>query len=116
MPDPSFKDFILDQLRDLPGLECRAMFGAHGLYSHDTFFAIIHKGQLYFKTTPATVGNYTSRNSRPFKPSPKQTLKTYYEVPAEILDDRERLTAWARDALRRSKSPTLPRRKTRRAS
>ena len=115
MPDPSFKDFILDQLRDLPALQCRPMFGAHGLYSHDTFFAIICKGQLYFKTTPATVGNYTSRNSHPFRPTPKQTLKTYYEVPAEILDDRERLTAWAHDALRQTQNPTR-RRSTKRAN
>jgi DNA transformation protein len=99
MPDASFKDFVLDQLRDVPSLECRRMFGAFGLYSGQRFFAIICNGELYFKTTPATLANYAARGSRPFQPTPKQTLKTYYEVPAEILEDRQRLTEWATDAL-----------------
>lgn len=76
------------------------MFGAFGLYSSDAFFAIICKGRLYFKTSPATLANYTTRGSGPFQPTPKQTLKNYYEVPAEILEDRQRLTKWAGDALR----------------
>jgi DNA transformation protein and related proteins len=32
---------------------------------------------------------------KPFRPNPKQTLKTYYEVPADILEDRELLARWA---------------------
>lgn len=100
MADESFKDFVLDQLRDLDGLECRRMFGGYGLYRAKTFFGIIDKGQLYFKTTPKTLPNYVARGSGPFKPSAKQTLKTYYEVPAEIIDDPQRLTEWAIDALR----------------
>lgn len=39
-----FKDFVLDQLADLRGLRCRAMFGGYGLYRGNTFFGIIHKG------------------------------------------------------------------------
>jgi len=39
MADESFKDFVLDQLAGLPELRARAMFGAHGLYSADRFFA-----------------------------------------------------------------------------
>jgi DNA transformation protein len=34
----------------------------------------------------------------PFSPSAKQTLKNYYEVPAEILEDEEQLAEWARKA------------------
>jgi len=28
------------------------------------------------------------------------SLKSYYEVPAEVLDDREALLSWARQAIR----------------
>ena len=29
-----FKDYVLDQLADLRGVTCRAMFGGYGLYQH----------------------------------------------------------------------------------
>jgi hypothetical protein len=37
-----FKNFVLDQLSDLHGVTCRAMFGGYGLYRHGMFFGIIH--------------------------------------------------------------------------
>src|SRR5688572_5166035 len=103
MRDTSFRDFVLDQLRDISALACRPMFGGYGLYSRETFFGVIDDGRLYFKVTAETLPEYTSRGSGPFRPTAKQTLKSYYEVPAEILEDGERLTAWAHDALRQAK-------------
>jgi len=32
---------------------------------------------------------------KPFRPNAKQILKTYYEVPVDIIEDAEELTAWA---------------------
>ncbi len=31
----------------------------------------------------------------PFRPSEKQTLRTYYEVPADVIEDRAALVRWA---------------------
>ena len=50
-----FKDFVLDQLSELPGLTHRAMFGGYGLYCGRVFFAIVKKGRLYFKTNATTI-------------------------------------------------------------
>ncbi len=36
-PDDSFITFVLDQLGDLDEVDCRAMFGGHGLYLGDAF-------------------------------------------------------------------------------
>lgn len=96
-----FKDFVLDQLTDLRGLLCRAMFGGYGLYNGATFFGIIHKGRLYFKVTPRTVTRYTDHGMKPFRPNPKQTLLSYYEVPIEVIEDAEQLTGWAEQSLKR---------------
>jgi DNA transformation protein len=93
-----FKDFVLDQLTDLPGLTCRSMFGGYGLYCDRVFFGIIHKGRLYFKTSDTTAPRYRTRKMKPFKPNVKQTLKTYYEVPVDVLEDAGELTRWAREA------------------
>ena len=96
-----FKDFVLDQLSGLPGLTCRAMFGGYGLYRQGTFFGIIHKGRLYFKTDRVTAPRYRERGMKPFNPSPAQTLKNYYEVPVEVLEASGNLTAWASQAAQR---------------
>lgn len=90
-----FKDFVLDQLTDLRGVTCRAMFGGYGLRHRDTFFGIIHKGRLYFKVWPDTVLQYSKRDMKPFRATSKMTLKSYYEVPTDILEDAAQLIEWA---------------------
>jgi DNA transformation protein and related proteins len=102
-----FKDFVLDQLADLKGIRCRAMFGGYGLYHGTTFFGIIHQSRLYFKTDSTTAFRYRARGMQPFKPSSAQTLKHYYEVPVEVTESADDLTAWASQAARLS-SEQLP--------
>lgn len=99
-PD-GFKDFVLDQLADLKGLTYRAMFGGHGLYQHDTFFGIIHNGRLYFKVTPKTVDHYKDQGMKPFRPNAKQILKSFYEVPIDVLEDTEQVVTWAVESANR---------------
>ncbi len=94
-----FKDFVLDQVADLRGLTCRAMFGGYGLSYKGTFFGIIHKGRLYFKVTPETVDQYKTRGMSPFRPNPRQTLKSFYEVPVDVIEDAEQLNEWAKESL-----------------
>jgi DNA transformation protein and related proteins len=95
-----FKEYVLDQLHRLSGVECKHMFGGFGLYCHGIFFGIIADGCVYFKTNATTVNAYKERGLEPFKPSAKQTLKNYYEVPTEILEDEEQLAEWAQKATR----------------
>lgn len=96
-----FKDFVLDQLTNLRGITCRAMFGGYGLSLKGTFFGIIHKGRLYFKVTPETVDQYKTHGMKPFRPNPKQTLKSFYEVPVDVIEDAEQLNEWAEQSVRR---------------
>lgn len=97
--EDSFADFIVDQLELLPDLDCRRMFGGHGLYQDEIFFAIIARGRLYFKTDGKSAAVYRRRGMKPFRPNAKQTLKNYYEVPGEVVEDRDELAAWARRAI-----------------
>jgi DNA transformation protein len=76
MKQDSFKDFVLDQLGDLPGITCHAMFGGYGIYRDAVFFGIIHQGRLYFKTNDRTRPAYVRKGMKPFRPNAKQTLKT----------------------------------------
>jgi DNA transformation protein and related proteins len=97
--DDSFKDFILDQLQELDDVEARGMFGGYGLYLDETFFGIIHKGRLYFKIDDSTVGEYRRHKMKPFRPNAKQTLKSYYQVPVDIIEDGDQLSKWAIKAI-----------------
>ena len=96
----SFNAFIMDQLADLPGLTCRAMFGGYGLYQKAKFFGIIHKGRLYFKVAMTTVARYQEAGMKPFRPNAKQTLKSFYEVPVDVIEDPEALTSWAMQSIK----------------
>ena len=99
MNDDTFKDFVLDQLRELKGITCRAMFGGYGVYQVEVFFGIIHQGRLYFKTNERTRPAYVKKGMKPFRPNATQTLTTYYEVPVEIIEDPDQLTVWAEHAV-----------------
>lgn len=96
--DDSYRDFVLDQLGPLEGVDCRPMFGGYGLYLGTEFFGILHEGRLYFKTGEESRAKYRDRGMGPFSPGGKQVLKTYYEVPGEVVEDHEELVSWAREA------------------
>ena len=100
MASDSFIAFVLEQMSDVDGLGCRAMFGGHGLYCGRTFFGILYDGRVYFKTDDETVREYARRGMRPFRPNDRQLLKTYYEVPADVLENRHELRRWAEVAAR----------------
>ena len=98
--EDSFTEFVIDQLNGPAPVVSRAMFGGYGLYREQAFFGIIHRGRLYFKTDPFTQPGYRERGMKPFKPSAKQTLKNYYEVPAEVVEDADELLLWSEQAVR----------------
>ena len=98
--ETGFKTFVEDQLSGLRGVACRSMFGGYGVYQGRTFFGIIYRSRLYFKTSETTRGRYRAAGMKPFRPSAKQTLKTYYEVPTDVVENAEELAAWAQEAIR----------------
>ena len=102
MPGDTFKEFVLDQLRALPELRAKAMFGGHGLYSGANFFGILTEGQLYFKVDEASRAAYAERGMKPFTyaKAKKVLAMNYYEVPPDILEDRELAVAWANQSIR----------------
>ena len=101
MPDDSFKVFVLDQLRALPDVRAKAMFGAHGLYQGEHFFGILDGGRLFFKTDAQSQADYVARGMEPFTYESKGHTLTmsYHEVPPDVLENAPELVAWARRAI-----------------
>jgi DNA transformation protein len=94
-----FRDFVIDQLSDIPQLQSRKMFGGYGLYSGGKFFAILSSDRIYMKTTDTTRDRFVAAGSEFFQPNAKQALKNYYELPAEVLENREEFSNWAMDII-----------------
>lgn len=101
MAEDTYRDFVLDQLAPLAGaLECRKMFGGCGLSLGGSFFGILYRGRLYFRADPASRAEYEKRGMRPFRPNARQTLRSYFEVPVDVVEDADQLVLWARRAAR----------------
>ena len=89
----------MDQLDGLDDVEARRMFGSYALYQDETCFAVVSKGRIYFKIDESTVGKYRKHKMKPFRPNAKQTLKSYYQVPVDVLEDADVLCDWAKRAI-----------------
>ncbi len=96
----SFRELVVEQLERLPDFRSRSMFGGFGLYSGAHFFGLIYQRRLYFRTGDDTRAAYTAAGMGFFQPNAKQSLKNYYEVPADILEDHVALIRWAKAAIK----------------
>jgi DNA transformation protein len=96
-----FFSYVLEQISGLRGVASRRMFGAVGLYSDGVFFGLISSDVLYFKVGDSNRPDYEARRMgqfRPFRDRPQISM-TYYEVPAEVLEDAEECMLWARRSI-----------------
>ena len=80
-----------------PATETREMFGGTCFLAGDAIFAIVWKGRLFFKTLPDGVAAFEERGSTAFCPykDPRRAIKSFWEVPADVVDDEELLGTWA---------------------
>ncbi|HLN48811.1 MAG TPA: TfoX/Sxy family protein [Steroidobacteraceae bacterium] len=96
-----FFRYVLEQLSGLSALASRRMFGAVGLYSDGAFFGLISSDVLYFKVGDANRPDYEARGMgqfRPFRDRPQISM-SYYEVPAEVLEEADECMLWARRSI-----------------
>ena len=93
-----FLAYALEQLAQLGEVSARRMFGGAGLYSDELFFALISADTLYLRVDDANRGEFTARGMQPFRPyaDRPQLSMSYYEAPAEVLENAAELALWAR--------------------
>ncbi len=96
---------IAAQIFGLGPVEVTRYFGGAGLRADGVQFGFVMKGVFYLRTDDDTRLAFVARGAAPFTyggASGPVTVTTYFETPAEILEDEGRLSAWAGDALRAS--------------
>jgi DNA transformation protein len=98
-----FLAFVLEQLDPIGPIVTKRMFGGVGVYAGDLFFALVSGDVLYLKGDNDTRGRREAAGARPFQPFPDRPRGTgkmqYYSVPAAILEDDDKLIAWAKEAV-----------------
>jgi DNA transformation protein and related proteins len=90
--------FVLEQLAGLGGVSSRRMFGGAGLYCDEYFFGLIADDVLYLRVDDSNRADYAARNMAQFRPyadRPHLSM-SYYEAPADVLEDAAELVIWAR--------------------
>jgi DNA transformation protein len=93
--------WVLEQLSGADGISSRRMFGGFGLYRNDVFFAIISDDTLFFKVSDSSRADYETRGMarfRPYRDKPQVSM-SYYEVPADVIEDAEECVRWAMRAV-----------------
>jgi len=97
----SYLSFVLDQLAGVRAIVTKRMFGGVGIYSSETFFAVIDNDTLFFKVDATLAKRYLARGMPPFQPIPGQKPMTgYYQVPPDVLEDADELATWAKESIR----------------
>ena len=110
---PSYRDFVLEQLGRVTPVTGKSMFGGVGIYAQGLFFALIAEDRLYFKVDDATRPDFERWGMEPFRPFGEDSAMGYYEVPADVVEDRNQLEAWVKKAI--DVAARARRRKARRA-
>jgi DNA transformation protein len=95
-----YMTYVIDQLDAVGTVQARRMFGGAGLYLNGLFFALIADDVLYLKVDDSNRPDYEAAGMEPFRPFPdKPNVMQYYEVPIEVLENRDTLREWAQKAL-----------------
>lgn len=96
-----FLVYVLDQLSRLPGVSSRKMFGGLCLFHGGRAFGLISEDTLFLKVDDSNRADFVAAGTQPFSPFPDkpQYVMSYYEVPVDILEDRDQLKAWSLKAI-----------------
>jgi len=97
-----FSDYVIDQLAAWADVSVRRMFGGAGLYCGGVMFGLITDDVTYLKVDDSNRKDFVKAGSSPFNPYPdkvKTTVMSYYEIPADVLEDRDQLAIWAERSL-----------------
>ncbi|CAN5855446.1 TfoX/Sxy family protein [soil metagenome] len=92
--DRGYVDEVMKRLTPLGAITGKGMFGGYGIWEDGDMFALVDSGStLHFKVDDATRDRYAGAGGSQFMTMP------YWSVPAEVLEDEDRFSDWARHAI-----------------
>ena len=105
--------FLKDQLADMGPVTSRRMFGGAGLYCDGVMFAIVADDMLYYKVDDTNRADYEAAGTEPFTFTydKGQMVMGYYEIPADVLENKDKMSQWALKALDVAQAAKKPKKK-----
>ena len=91
-----FMGHLLDMVRPPGSVIARRMFGGHGLFRD----GLVADDMLFLKVDDANRADFEAAGSGPFvyEAKGKRTVMSYYQAPAESLEDEAVLADWLASA------------------
>ena len=113
-------EHCLELLAPLGVVRARRMFGGHGLYCDELFFALIAGDRLYLKVDDESRPAFVAAGCEPFVYDAKGKAMTmgYWTVPADAMESPALMQPWAQHAVaaalraRTAKRPAKPRKRS----
>ncbi len=91
-----YQEYVTEQLSTVGYIAAKRMFGGVGLYADGVFFALIDDDILYLKVDDSNRPDFEEAGMDAFRPYPDKTrVMQYYEVPVEVIEDRDELFNWS---------------------
>ena len=95
-----FLDYLVDQLSEWGEVYAKRMFGGAGLFRGGLMFGLVADDIAYLKVDDRNIDKFLEAGSAQFKPYPdKPMVMSFWEIPADILEDRDKLSEWAEESL-----------------
>ena len=94
-------EHCLELLAPMGAIRARSMFGGHGLYCDDLFFALIAADRLYLKVDAQSQPAFSAAGCEPFvfDNKGKRMTTSYWTVPTDAMESPALMQPWARQAL-----------------
>jgi DNA transformation protein len=106
MARSAYIDYCLELLAPCGPVRARAMFGGHGLYCDDLFFALIHEDCLHLKVDAQTEADFAAAGCKAFvyegkgkAGQNKPMTLSYWTVPEDAMESPGEMRPWAQRAL-----------------
>ncbi len=92
-----FIEHLLELLEPFGAVTARRMFGGTGLFHNGLMFAIVMDELLYLKADDENCTEFESRGLQRFtyKKQGKEVSLSYYEAPAEAVENPAEMRKWA---------------------
>lgn len=90
--------FIQDQLTDFGEVDVKKMFGGAGFYKDGTMFGMLAGETFRMRVDEQNQNDYEKAGMSQYFNKGKKKGMPYWEVPADVLEDRSALKTWAQKA------------------
>lgn len=94
----NYLEFIKEQLTEFSEVHIKKMFGGIGLFRDGMMFGKIGNDTLWLKVDEHNQADYEAKGMKAFYSEKKKKGMPYWEVPAEVIEDKALMKEWAMKA------------------